>query len=118
MNAEEIRRYCLVKPGVTEELPFDETTLVFKVSGKMFLLLDLESIPLRINVKCDPGRALELREQYDQVIPGYHMNKKHWNSVIVDDFLAPTDLQGWIDDSYRLVVKGLTRSQQKELHGR
>jgi predicted DNA-binding protein (MmcQ/YjbR family) len=84
MNIEQIREYCLKKKGVTEEFPFDEETLVFKVMGKIFILASLDSIPLQFNLKCDPEKAIELREEYEAVQPGYHMNKRHWNTVIID----------------------------------
>jgi predicted DNA-binding protein (MmcQ/YjbR family) len=84
MNIETIREYCLRKKGVSEEFPFNETTLVFKVMNKMFLLASLDSVPLSINLKCDPETAVELREKYDSVEPAFHMNKTHWNSVIID----------------------------------
>ncbi|RLD49686.1 MAG: MmcQ/YjbR family DNA-binding protein, partial [Bacteroidetes bacterium] len=90
MNIEELRNYCLSKPGVTEGFPFDETTLVFKVMDKMFALTDTHS-EFSINLKCDPQKAIELREHYPTVKPGYHMNKKHWNTIwpddSIDDFL-------------------------------
>jgi predicted DNA-binding protein (MmcQ/YjbR family) len=105
MNAEDIRAYALSKEGVDEGLPFGEDILVFKVLGKMFLSLRLDSIPLRFNVKCDPDRAMELREQYPCIIPGYHMNKKHWNSVIVDNTLTAKQLKEQIDHSYNMVFK-------------
>jgi predicted DNA-binding protein (MmcQ/YjbR family) len=106
MNAEEIREYVLQKPSVTEGFPFGEDTLVFKVQGKMFLLLALDASPLQFNVKCDPGKAIELREEYpDTVLPGYHMNKKHWNTVIVDGRLTSSQIREMLDDSYKLVAK-------------
>jgi len=107
MNIEQIREYCLKKKSVTEEFPFDEETLVFKVSGKMFLLASLEAIPLQINLKCDPEKAIELREEYEAVQPGYHMNKKHWNTVILDGSIPARIFRVWIDHSYNLVVAGL-----------
>lgn len=104
MNIEQLRAFCLSKPGVEESLPFGPDTLVFKVNGKIFLLTGLDSYPLQFNVKCDPDRALELREEHpDTVLPGYHMNKKHWNTVIVNGSLSNKQLQGFIDDSYKLV---------------
>ncbi|HNR68614.1 MAG TPA: MmcQ/YjbR family DNA-binding protein [bacterium] len=115
MNGEELREYCLAKAGVTEEFPFDDTTLVFKVMGKIFLLLRLDAVPLQCNLKCSPLRALQLREEFPQVLPGYHMNKKHWNTVVIDDLLPTRDLQQWIDDSYHLVVQGLNRSMRAAL---
>lgn len=106
MNAEEIREYVLLKKNVTESFPFGEDTLVFKVNGKMFLLLALDSSPLQFNVKCDPGKAIILREQYpDAVLPGYHMNKKHWNSIVINGKLNKRLLQEFMDDSYQLVGK-------------
>lgn len=105
MNAEEIRNYALPKADVEESFPFGENALVFKVNGKMFLLLSLYSQPLQFNVKCDPEKALEWREQYNSVLPGYHMNKKHWNTVIIDGSLRHQQLKEMIDDSYNLVHK-------------
>ncbi len=106
MNIEELRDYILQKPSVTEGFPFGESTLVFKVNEKIFLLTGLESNPLQFNVKCDPGKAIELREEYpDSILPGYHMNKKHWNTVIVDGTVPKKLLKEMIDDSYHLVVK-------------
>ena len=117
MNVEQIREYCLKKKGVTEEFPFDEETLVFKVLGKIFLLVSLDSIPLQFNVKCDPEVAIELRERYESVEPGYHMNKKHWNTVIIDGFVPDKIILKWIDNSYDLVVGGLKKADQKKLKG-
>jgi len=114
MNIEDIRNYCLLKKGVTEGFPFDEETLVFKVAGKMFVLVNLES-DLSINLKCDPEKVPELREQFPAVIPGYHMNKKHWNTVIIDGSIRDELIREWIDDSYNLVVEKLTASERKLL---
>jgi len=114
MNIEQIREYCLKKKGVTEEFPFDEETLVFKVAGKIFLLTSLESIPLQINLKCDPEKAIELREEYEFVQPGYHMNKKHWNTIIVNGSISTTQIFEWIDNSYSLVLAGLSKSDLKK----
>ena len=105
---EEIRAYCLNKPHVTESFPFDETTLVFKVYNKMFALFNLEKDPLRINLKCNPEKALELREEYAQVLPGYHMNKKHWNTIVLEG-LPLTLIQQLIDNSYQLVLYSLSK---------
>jgi predicted DNA-binding protein (MmcQ/YjbR family) len=113
MNIEQIREHCLKKKGVTEEFPFDEETLVFKVAGKIFLLASLEAIPLQINIKCDPEKAIELREEYNSVLPGYHMNKKHWNTIIIDGTIPTRNLFEWIDDSYSLVIAGLKKSERK-----
>lgn len=104
MNIETLRDYCLSKKDAEETLPFGPDTLVFKVSGKVFLLTGLDNHPLSFNVKCDPDKAIELRESYAGVLPGYHMNKKHWNTVIVDGSVPDQLLQEWIDDSYNLVV--------------
>ena len=114
MNIEQIREYCIRKKEVTEEFPFDEETLVFKVVGKIFLLASLESVPLQINLKCDPEKAIELREEYEAVQPGYHMNKKHWNTIIIDGTVPAKKILEWIDHSYNLVVSGLKKSNLKK----
>lgn len=103
------------KKGVTESLPFGPETLVFKVMGKAFLLTGMDESPLQFNVKCNPEKAIELREQYPCVKPGYHMNKKHWNTVVVDGSVSNRLLQQWITDSYNLVVSGLTKKEQQKL---
>jgi predicted DNA-binding protein (MmcQ/YjbR family) len=113
MNIEQIRKHCLKKKEVTEDFPLGEETLVFKVAGKIFLLASLDSIPLQINLKCDPEKAIEQREKYDSVQPGYHMNKKHWNTIIIDGAISSHQLFEWIDDSYSLVVAGLKKSERK-----
>jgi predicted DNA-binding protein (MmcQ/YjbR family) len=106
MNIESLRDYVLQKPFVTESFPFGDTVIVFKVKEKVFLLVPLDTIPLQYNVKCDPSLAIELREDYpDSVLPGYHMNKKHWNTVIVDGKLSNKQLIEMVDESYRLVAK-------------
>ncbi|QKG78945.1 MmcQ/YjbR family DNA-binding protein [Tenuifilum thalassicum] len=102
MNIEILRDYCISKPDVTEGFPFGEDTLVFKVKGKIFALANLKG-ELSINLKCDPELAIELRERYSSVIPGYHMNKKHWNTVIIDGSISDDLLLEWIDHSYELV---------------
>lgn len=114
MNIEDIRDYCLAKPGVTEGLPFGEDTLVFKVGEKLFLLTSISS-GNQFNVKCDPERAIELRERYSEVQPGYHMNKKHWNTVYTDGSLTRKQLCDMIDHSYELVLKSLPRKIQDEI---
>lgn len=111
MNIEDLRDYCLSKPGVEESFPFDSETLVFKVNGKAFLLTGLGSSPMRFNVKCDPELAVELRENYSCVLPGWHMNKKHWNTIIVDGTVPVKLLLEWIDHSYALVA---ARSPKKK----
>ena len=104
MNIEELREYALDRDQVEEGFPFGANVLVFKAGGKMFLLVPLDSIPLQFNVKCDPQRAIELREEYACILPGYHMSKKHWNTIIVDGTLSEGQLKKMIDDSYELVA--------------
>jgi len=104
MNIEQLRDYCMSLKGVSEHFPFDETTLVFKVNGKIFALTDLEG-PLSLNLKCDPELAIELREHYPFVRHGYHMNKKHWNTIDIDDSVSDRLILEWIDHSYGLVDK-------------
>ena len=113
MNIEELRDYCLAKPGVTESFPFGEDTLVFKVADKVFMLAGLDSPSF--NVKCNPERALELREQYSEVQPGYHMNKKHWNTVHTDGALTNKQIREMIDHSYDLVFASLPKKLQAEI---
>lgn len=115
MDAESLRNYCLAKKAVEESFPFGETTLVFKVAGKMFLLISLTDSPLQFNAKCDPDRAVELREQYDAIQPGYHMNKQHWNTVIVDGRVPAKLLHELIDHSYDLIVKSLPKKVREKL---
>jgi predicted DNA-binding protein (MmcQ/YjbR family) len=105
MNIEAIREYCLSKPEAEETLPFGPDTLVYKVNGKAFLLTGLDSEQFRFNVKCNPDKALELREEFPCVLPGWHMNKKHWNTIVVDGSVSFKQLKEWIDDSYNLVTK-------------
>jgi len=114
MNIEELRNYCLSLKGAEEALPFDNSTLVFSVKGKMFCATDLEDYDL-INVKCDPGEAILLREKYTDVIPGYYMNKKHWNSLKTNGTIPNKLIEEWIKNSYNLVVMGLPKKIQKEL---
>ncbi|MBS3993631.1 MAG: MmcQ/YjbR family DNA-binding protein [Bacteroidetes bacterium] len=111
MNIEEFRDYCLAKKAVTESFPFDANTLVFKVAGKMFALTDIRP-PFKINLKCDPERAIELREQYPCVHPGYHMNKQLWNTIAIDGSLSTTFLKELIDHSYDLIVESLPKSKR------
>jgi predicted DNA-binding protein (MmcQ/YjbR family) len=105
MNIETLREYCLSKTGAEETLPFGPDTLVYKVNGKVFLLTGLDSDQLRFNVKCDPDKAIELREEFACVLPGYHMNKKHWNTIVVDGSVSAKQLRQWIDWSYDLIVR-------------
>ncbi len=114
MNIEDFRSYCLSKKGVTEEFPFDENTLVFKVGGKMFALLDVDAFE-SVNLKCDPEKAIDLREHYPGVQPGYHMNKKHWNTVEMDGAIPDNLILEWVDDSYDLVFEKLPRHLRESL---
>lgn len=114
MDIEGVRQYCIEKTMATEGFPFDETTLVFKVMGKIFALLNLE-YPHSINLKCDPVRAIELREKYEDIKPGYHMNKKHWNMLDLTGTLDDKLIQELIDHSYDLVVSKLPRKTKEEL---
>jgi predicted DNA-binding protein (MmcQ/YjbR family) len=106
MNPEEIRNLCLSFPGTSEEFPFDENVLVYKVHGKIFLLTDVRYFK-SLNLKCDPELALELREKHTAVKPGFHMNKKHWNTIEVPGDYSRRDLTEWINHSYHQVIKGL-----------
>ncbi len=115
MNIEEVRTYCLRKNGVEESFPFDNETLVFKVGGKMFLLTSLVSPEFRINLKTAPEKSLLLREEYPQITPGFHMNKKHWNTVLIDGKLSEKLIYGLIDESYDLVFNSLSKKKQREL---
>ena len=115
MNVEDIRLYCLKKKAVTESFPFDDTSLVFKVANKMFALVNLRDNQ-SINLKCDPDKALELREHYSAVLPGYHMNKKLWNTVVLDNSVSDQVIKEWIDDSYYLVVENLPKKLRQELY--
>jgi predicted DNA-binding protein (MmcQ/YjbR family) len=114
LNVEELRDYCLQKPGTTEGFPFGEETLVFKIAEKIYLLIGLTN-GNRFNVKCDPELAIELRERYPEVIPGYHMNKKLWNTVYMDGSLTRKQLCEMIDHSYEQVVKSLPKKVQAEI---
>jgi len=114
MDLESIRKYCLEKKSTTESFPFGETTLVFKVAGKMFLLIGLDNLPLQFNVKCDPEKAEELREVYSSVIPAFHMNKKHWNTIILNGQIPSKLIRDWIDDSFELVVQSLPLKERKK----
>jgi predicted DNA-binding protein (MmcQ/YjbR family) len=115
MDLERFREYCLKKRGATEDTPFGEDVLVFKVAGKMFALAALDEIPATANLKCDPDLALELRDRYEQVQPGYHMNKKHWNTVEIDSGIAEAELRRMIDHSYELVVESLPKVARAKL---
>jgi len=108
MNIEELRNYCLSLAYTSEKLPFDENTLVFYVMGKMFCLTNIEDYSF-VNLKCDPEYAIELRERYEEISPGYHMNKKHWNSVSTIGGISDSMMKSLIDDSYNLVLKGVPK---------
>ena len=115
MNIEEYREFCLSFPGVTESFPFDEQTLVFKVMNKMFALCGLDAFDF-INLKCDPERAVILREEYDEIKPGWHMNKTHWNSVHVDGDLEDDFIKELITHSYVLIVQSLPKKDKEALN--
>lgn len=115
MNIEEFRTYCLSKKYVTESFPFDETTLVFKVADKMFALAGLEQIPLTVNLKCEPEKAIDLRDMYPDIKEGYHMSKKHWNTIKIEGSLPNKLLKQLIDHSYELVIQGMPKRKQQEL---
>jgi predicted DNA-binding protein (MmcQ/YjbR family) len=115
MDLETFREYCLSKPRATEGTPFGPDVLVFKVGGKIFALTSLDEVPARANLKCDPDLALELRDRYEQVTPGYHMNKKHWNTVEIESGVPDVELRKMIDHSYELVVKRLPKSKAKRV---
>ena len=118
ITLQEFRDHCLAKPYALETFPFDEDTLVVKVFGKMFALTNIRSAELSINLKCDPDWAMILREHYEAVSPGYHMNKVHWNKVIVDGSIPNDEVWEMIDHSYRLVVKGLKKSDREKVAAR
>lgn len=115
MDVETLREYCLSKPGATESFPFGEDALVFKTGGKMFLLIDLKN-PVSFNAKCDPERAIALREEFDEITPGYHMSKVHWNTVDMQGRLSDLQLRELIDHSYELVFRGLPKKVKDELN--
>ncbi|MGN6355083.1 MAG: MmcQ/YjbR family DNA-binding protein [Parafilimonas sp.] len=115
MDIETLREYCLSKKAVTEDFPFGETTLVFRVKEKIFLLVALDADPLQFNAKCDPDKAAELREMYDAVKPGYHMNKKHWNTILIDGSISSKLIKEMIDDSYNLIVQSLPKKIKDSL---
>lgn len=114
MNIEEYRDYCLSFSCTSEDFPFDNRTLVFKVAGKMFALSDVEEFT-SVNLKCDPEIAIELREEYPEVTGGYHMSKKHWNTVVINGGVSDDLIKKWVKDSYDLVVKSLTKKKRTEL---
>jgi predicted DNA-binding protein (MmcQ/YjbR family) len=113
MDLAEFREYCLSKAGSSEDVPFGPDVLVFKVGGKMFALAALDELPATVNLKCDPDLALDLRDRYEQVRPGYHMNKKHWNTVEIEAGIPDVELRKMIDHSYELVIKRLPKPKAK-----
>ncbi|MFZ4544275.1 MAG: MmcQ/YjbR family DNA-binding protein [Saprospiraceae bacterium] len=115
MNIENITDYCLMKKGVKEDFPFDEVTMTMKVMGKIFAFIPLDVSQLTISLKCDPDRALDLREQYEEIEGAFHLNKKHWNSVNCEGSLSDKLIKELIDHSYELVVKGLKKSEREAL---
>lgn len=117
MNIEQFLEYCRKKPFVTEDFPFGPENLVLKVKGKIFAITDLDDAEFKVNLKCDPEKAELLRDQFIEVKPGYHMNKKHWNTVLIDGSVGDKHLKAWIDDSYNLVVASLNKATRQELEG-
>jgi len=115
MNIEELHEYCLSLKAVSEHFPFDEVTLVFKVKDKMFALIPLDNPQPQIALKCDPDRAIELREQYESIVPAWHFNKKHWNTVYIQPDISRELLIELINHSYELVVSGLPKKLREEL---
>ena len=115
MDLEYIRKFCLDKKSVTESFPFGNTALVFKVAGKIFLILSIDSRPLQFNVKCDPEKAILLREEFSSVIPAFHMNKKHWNTLVLDGQVPVKQIREMIDESYALVAKSLPLQERKKI---
>jgi predicted DNA-binding protein (MmcQ/YjbR family) len=115
MNLEELREYCLSLKGTTEHFPFDEVTLVMKVQGKMFALIPLNNTETQISLKCDPERAIALREEYSAIVPAWHFNKKHWNTVFINTMISHNFLCELIVHSYELVVSGLPKNIREEL---
>ena len=112
MELKNLKNCIANKPGSTEDYPFGPDTLVYKVMGKMFALFGEDDNPIRINLKCDPDEAIVLRDIYESVIPGYHMNKEHWNTVILDGSIPESEIRKMFDESYRLVVKSLKKSDK------
>ena len=117
MDLEAVRKYCLKKKAVIEYFPFGEDTPVYKVAEKMFLLA-MMTTPIGINLKCDPEKAVELREEYEAITPGYHMSKVHWNTIILDNSIPDKLILNWIDDSYNLVVESLPKKDKKLIIGK
>ena len=114
MNIEDLCNFCLSLQGTEEGFPFDESTIVFKVKGKLYCLTNIDNFNL-VNVKCDPEKAMELREQFEAVIPGYHMNKKHWNSLLMNGTLSASFIKKWVTHSYELIIASLPKKDRLEL---
>src|SRR5947209_18991034 len=115
MDVESVREYCISRKGATEDMPFGEEVVVFRAGGKIFALLSLFATPSSVNLKCDPEKAMELRAQYDDVQPGYHMNKKHWNTILLEGDVPAKAIRALIDHSYELIVKGLSKAERERL---
>lgn len=115
MNAGELRAHCLSFPGATQTFPFGQETSVFKVGGKIFALSQLDRVPLRVSLKCEPGLADQLRESHPAIVAGYHLNKRHWNTVSIDGSLADRLLEDMVEDSYDLVISGLPKARREAL---
>jgi predicted DNA-binding protein (MmcQ/YjbR family) len=115
MNFEWLKSYCLSKKGAVQDFPFNDVTLVFKVGGKMFALTNISTKPLSVNLKCEPFLALALREEHPQITPGYHMNKKYWNTIILDGAISEEKIRFMIDLSYELVYNKLTRAERERI---
>ncbi|MBI9073841.1 MAG: MmcQ/YjbR family DNA-binding protein [Desulfatibacillum sp.] len=115
MDLKTISDYLDQKPGATPDFPFGPDAMVYKVMGKMFALISLENTPLRMNLKCDPDHALALRSMYQSVLPGYHMNKNHWNTLVLDGTVPADHIFEMVDDSYKLVVRGLKKADREKL---
>jgi len=113
MTLENFKKYCLSKTGALEEFPFDFTTMVFKVGNKIFALTDINEDPLRLSLKCEPMYAVSLRQDYKAIIPGYHLNKQHWNTLIMDGTITDKLIKQLIDHSYELVLKSLTKAKRE-----
>ena len=116
MNLETFREFCLSLKDTSEDTPFDETTLVFRVNNRIFAITDLEDLPFRFNLKCDPERAIELREEYDAVIPGYHCNKKHWNTIIPDETISDDLIKELTNHSYQLIFDKLKKVDKERIN--
>jgi len=115
MTAEDLKDYCLDKKGTTADFPFDDVTLTVRVGKKIFALIATDSDPLRVNLKCDPVLAMELRDRYDAITPGYHMNKLHWNTVVMDGTVPDDLVREMVDESYLLVFKSLRKAEREKI---